>query len=101
MHHRREHYGDSSVIFVPDGLGTENSRNRCRIRWLVMGTEPSDRSKKWRQSYGEPTLAEQMEIKKSHSVSNLPLLLMWLVFGIAMLALLGVVFVMLFHHLAL
>lgn len=55
-------------------------------------------AKKWRQQYGEPTSEERMEIKKSHSISNLPLLLMWIVFGIAALLLLGLVFDMLFHH---
>jgi len=65
---------------------------------LSWGLSQVTAAKKWRQNYGEPTLAEQMEIKKSHSVSNLPLLLMWLVFSIAMLALLGIVFVILFHH---
>jgi hypothetical protein len=65
---------------------------------LSWGLSQVTAAKKWKQQYGEPTPQEQMEIKQSHSVSNLPLLLMWLVFGLAMLALGGLVFVMLFHH---
>jgi hypothetical protein len=55
-------------------------------------------AKKWKQKYGEPNLAEQVEMKKRHSISNLAKLLAWLVLSIAAFAVPGIVFVMLFHH---
>ena len=65
---------------------------------LSWGLKEVTAAKKWRQEYGEPDLAEQMEMKKRHYISNLPLLFMWLVFGFAVLAFLGFVFVSLFHY---
>jgi hypothetical protein len=55
-------------------------------------------AKRWRQKYGQPTIEEQIAIKKNHSISNLPKLLMWLVLSLAALFFLGIVFVILFHH---
>jgi hypothetical protein len=65
---------------------------------LSWGLRQVAAAKRWRQKYGEPTTEEQMEIKKSHSVSSLPILLTWLMLSIAALLLLALVFVMLFHH---
>jgi len=65
---------------------------------LSWGLKQVAAAKKWRQKYGEPSPEQQMEIKKSHSVSNLPILLGWLVLGIVVLALLGLIFVSFFHY---
>ena len=42
-------------------------------------------AKKWKQQYGEPDLAEQMEVKKRHSIS-------WPVWTLVALVLLGLVY---------
>ncbi len=65
---------------------------------LSWGLKQMAAAKKWRQKYGEPSIEDQTEVKKSHSVSNLPILLIWLMLSIAALLLLGFVFVLIFHH---
>jgi hypothetical protein len=65
---------------------------------LSWGLKQVAAAKKWRQEYGEPSPEEQMEIKQSHSVSNLPILLGYLVLGIVLLAFAGLVFVSIFHY---
>lgn len=65
---------------------------------LSWGLKEVAAAKKWKQKYGEPTSEEQMEIRASHSVSNLPLLLMLLVLGIAALALLAVFILSVIPH---
>ncbi len=59
---------------------------------LSWGLKEVAAAKKWKQEYGEPTLAEQIEIKKSHSVSNLPIILLWFILAIAAFAFLSIVF---------
>ncbi|HEY2330060.1 MAG TPA: hypothetical protein VGI63_09645 [Verrucomicrobiae bacterium] len=65
---------------------------------LSWGLKEVAAAKKWKKKYGEPNLEEQMEIKKSHSISNLLLLLMLLVLGIAALALLAIVILSVIPH---
>jgi len=66
---------------------------------LSWGLKQVAAAKKWRQKYGAPTVVEQMEIKKNHSISNLPLLLMLLVFGIGIVGLvLGFIFITFSHY---
>jgi len=79
-------------------LGQRFSAAAVGLMGLSWGLTQVTAAKKWREKYGEPTTEEQMVIKRSHSVSNLPLLIMLLAFGISMLAVLGAVFVLLFHH---
>jgi L-lactate permease len=65
---------------------------------LSWGLQQVAGAKKWRQKYGEPSREELAEIKASHSVSNLPILLGYLVLGIIVLAVLGFIFVPIFHY---
>jgi hypothetical protein len=65
---------------------------------LSWGLKQVAAAKKWRQEYGEPSPEGQAEIKSSHSVSNLPILLGYLVLGIVLLAFAGLVFVSIFHY---
>lgn len=87
------------AIFLP---GLDFGRRCFAVSAGLMGWSWGSKevaaAKNWRQKYGEPSLEEQMEIKKRHSISNLPILLAWLVLPIAALALLRLAFVMLSHH---
>jgi hypothetical protein len=91
------------MVILPLFLSRLDFGQRCSgaaagFMGLSWGLQEVAAAKKWRQKYGEPDLVEQMEIKKRHSISNLPILLAGLVLSIAVLALLGVAFVMLFHY---
>lgn len=79
-------------------LGQRCSAAGAGFMGLAWGLSQVAGAKRWRQKYGEPSLEEQMAIKKSHSISNLPKLLAWLGLSIAALYVLALVFVMLFHH---
>jgi hypothetical protein len=91
-------YDDYSVICVPVSFGQRFSAAGFGFMALSWGLTEAAAAKKWKQKYGEPTSAEQMEIKKSHSISNLPKLLAWLVLSIAALYVLALVFVHFFHY---
>lgn len=79
-------------------LGQRISAAGVGFMGLSWGLKQIATAKKWRQEYGEPTSEEQMEIKQSHSISNLPILLGYLILGIVLLAFAGLVFVSIFHH---
>jgi hypothetical protein len=66
---------------------------------LSWGLQQVAAVKKWKQKYGEPTPEEQMEIKKSHSISDLPMLLTWLVLVIlALILLANLTFLLIAHY---
>ena|ERR1017187_8083360 len=79
-------------------LGQRFSAAGIGFMGLSWGLKQVAAAKKWKQKYGEPSPEEQTEIKKSHSVSNLPILLGWLVLGIVVLALIGLIFASFFHY---
>jgi hypothetical protein len=87
------------ALFLPRlDFGRRCSAAATGFMGLSWGLKELAAAKKWTQEYGEPDLAEQMEMKKRHSISNLPILLTWLVLAIAALAVLFGVFEMLSHH---
>jgi hypothetical protein len=65
---------------------------------LSWGLKTVAAAKKWKQEYGEPTIEEQMEIKKSHSISNLPKLLLLLFLAIIALYFLALIIVSVIPH---
>jgi hypothetical protein len=79
-------------------LGQRISAAGIGFMGLSWGLKQVAAAKKWSQEYGEPSPEEQMEIKKSHSVSDLPILLGWLALGIVVLAILASIYVHLFHY---
>ena len=79
-------------------LGQRFSAAGIGFMGLSWGLKQVAGAKKWRQKYGEPTPKEQKEIKESHSVSDLPILLGWLALGIVVLAILASIYVHIFHY---
>jgi hypothetical protein len=65
---------------------------------LSWGLKQVAAAKKWKQEYGEPTPEEQMEVKKNHSISNLPKLLGWLALCIVALYFLALIIVSVIPH---
>jgi hypothetical protein len=65
---------------------------------LSQGLKQVAAAKKWKQAYGEPTREEQMEIKQSHSISDLPKLLLWLMLAIVALYFLALIIVSVIPH---
>jgi hypothetical protein len=79
-------------------IGQRLSAGAGSFMGLSWGLQQVAAAKKWKQEYGEPTSEERMEIKKSHSISDLPILLAWLVLGILVLVLLAFVILLFIPH---
>jgi hypothetical protein len=85
-------------LFSRLDFGRQCSAAAAGFMGLSWGLKQVAAAKKWRQKYGEPSLEEQTEIKKSHSISNLPALLMLLVLGISALAILAMIILSFILH---
>jgi hypothetical protein len=79
-------------------IGQRLSAGAGSFMGLSWGLQQVAAAKKWKQEYGEPTSEERMEIKKGHSISDLPILLAWLVLGILVLVLLAFVILLFIPH---
>jgi hypothetical protein len=80
------------LVWIMSGLdfGQRCSAAAAVFMGLSWGLNEVAAAKKWTQKYGKPTVAEQMEMKERHSISN-PLKVA--------VAVLGLLFVLLlFHH---
>jgi hypothetical protein len=86
------------MMILPFFIRQDYSAAGIGLMSLSWGLKEVAAAKKWKQEYGEPTPKEQMEIKKNHSISNLPILLVWLILAIGALVILGLVYVELFHY---
>jgi hypothetical protein len=89
----------SLASFVPRlDFGQRCSAAATAFMGLSWGLKEVAAAKKWKQEYGEPDLVEQAEMKKRNSILNLPPLLGLLVLSIGALVIVGIVYVILFHH---
>ena len=79
-------------LFSRLNFGRQCSAAAAGLMGLSWGLKQVAAAKKWRQKYGEPSFEELMEIKKSHSVSNLPVILLWFILAIAALACFSIFF---------
>jgi hypothetical protein len=89
--------GGCAMVILPLSISGLDFGQRCSaaasgFMGLSWGLKEVAAAKKWKQEYGEPDLAERMEIKKRHSVLNLPISLILLVSAIAALVFLGLLY---------